>query len=94
MPSNEEAKPGFTFQVIVPADDSIQQLRDDAKAKFGLDIHIRLKAGPCVVKEDGRSLSCPVVAIDDKFLEGQFKLPMLEPGYCLYVGYFLPLKEG
>lgn len=94
MPSKKEAKPGFTFQVMAPGDHPIQQLRDDAKAEYGLDIHIRLKAGPTVVKEDGKSLGCPIEAIDDDFLEGQFQFPIPAPGNCIYIGYFLPPKEG
>ncbi len=94
MVPKDAAKPGFTFQVIASGDFPIQKLRDRAKREFGLDIHIRVKVGPTVVKADGKSLGCPIEAIDDKVLDGNFNFPVPAPGFCLYIGYFLPANHA
>ncbi len=88
MSENQSAQPGFIFRVIVDGSYSVEQLREDARNKYGLDIHICLKVGPTCVNEDRKGLTAPVEAIDDPFIDGSFKFPIPAEGLCLYIGYF------
>jgi len=90
MVDNSEVGPGCEFRVTMPAQSTLQELRDDAKKRYGLNVHIRMKIGPTSIDVGGKGLKCPIQVVDDEFLDGTIKVPVPVPGHCLYVGYFLP----
>lgn len=76
------------FAVEVHKDTSIDEIRAQARERFGREIHIRAKIGPTEISEDGTSLTCSMEAVDDRCLSGAFKQWPQQKDHFLLVGHF------
>lgn len=88
QPNQPEVKSGMTFAVEVVPGKTIDDVRKEAFAKFGHEIHIRAKIGPIEIAEDGKSLGCPIEAVDDQLVFGNFSLWPQHAGCFLLIGHF------
>jgi|GEM_PF-2151066 len=86
MVAEQEIKAGTHFTVEVPPTNTIEEIRQMAKAKYGREIHIRMKIGP--VTHSGTEIGCPMEAVDDKFITGSINRWPKNAGHYLLVGYF------
>ena len=94
MAALEEARVEVSFTITAPITKPIQELREEARRKTGLDVYISIRAGP-FKKLKNDKVECPIVAIDDLTLEGYCDIPYEKVpvnGY-LYIGHFIARTE-
>ena len=83
-------QPGNSFETYQAGSVPIKEVRNLIRRLTGLEPHIKVKFGPTTleIKEGRTVINCPVTAIDDEYLQGEFRSSLPAVGYCLYIGYF------